>query len=309
MWRTIVLGALVLPLAAQDPSLEELQDLQRLLEQPVQVASKRTQRLKEAPADVTVLRGPDLLELGYRTLGDALGGVLGLRSNQDRAYTGLGVRGLYVLGDQNTRVLILLDGHPLNSPAEVGSSKIGEDFGVPLDLVERIEIVRGPASSLYGNNAFLGLVNVVTREPAAGGLAEATLGSRGLAGLDGAVGGGLGAGRWQVILSGMQRRGSRTAFPELGGAGAALPAELDREEAQSAYLRSMGPGWSLSAGVSSRTQGLASAPFNATLGSPGNRYRNRLSFGDARWTPGFGPVEAPGPAVRRPQRLFQHLRL
>ena len=51
----------------------------------------------------------DLADLGYRTLGDALGGVLGLRADQDRAYTGLGVRGLYLLGDPNTRVLILLD--------------------------------------------------------------------------------------------------------------------------------------------------------------------------------------------------------
>ena len=311
MWRTIASGALAAlaalgaqapPLAAQEPSLEELQDLERILDQPVQVASKRTQRLKEAPADVTVLRGQDLLELGYRTLGDALGGVLGYRTNQDRAYTGLGVRGLYVLGDQNTRVLILLDGHALNSPAEVGSSKVGEDFGIPMDLVERIEIVRGPASSLYGNNAFLGLVNVVTREPAAAGpagLAEATAGSQGLGELAGAVGGGLGAGRWQVILSGMQRRGSRTSFPELAGDPAlagtvpgSLPPELDREERQSAYLRAAGTQWNLSAGVSSRTQGLASAPFNATVGSPGNRYRNRLSFGDARWTPALGPVEA-----------------
>jgi len=295
MWRLIVLGALVLPLAAQEPGLDELQELRRTLDQPIQVASKRTQRLKEAPADVTVLRGPDLQELGYRTLGEALDGVLGFRSNQDRAYTGLGVRGLYVLGDQNTRVLILLDGHALNSPAEVGSSKVGEDFGVPLDQVERIEIVRGPASSLYGNNAFLGLVNVVTREPGAGDAAWATLGSRGLAGLDATVGGPAGAGRWQLTLSGMQRRGSETRFPELTPE--PLPAGLDREERQSAYLRAAGPAWSLAAGVSSRAQLLSSAPFNSTPGSPGNRYRNRLAFGDGRWTPSFagpgglGPVE------------------
>jgi outer membrane cobalamin receptor len=71
-----------------------------------------------------------------------------------------------VLGDQNTRVLVLLDGHALNSPAEVGSSKVGEDFGLPIELVDRIEIVRGPASSLYGNNAFLALINVVSVDAA-----------------------------------------------------------------------------------------------------------------------------------------------
>jgi len=291
-WRSLLVAAMVLPLAGQEPTAEDLQDLQKTLEQPIQAASKRTQRLKEAPADVTVLRAEDLADLGYRTLGDALGGVLGMRTNQDRAYTGLGVRGLYVLGDQNTRVLILLDGHALNSAAEVGSSKIGEDFGIPMDMVERIEIIRGPASSLYGNNAFLGMVNVVTREPAqrtAGGAALLTQDSRALSGLDGTVGGSAGAGRWQATLSGMQRRGSPTQYPELGPA--VQPGDLDREERQSAYLRFSGPAWSVAGYTMDRTQLLASAPFNSVVGSDQNRYRNRLSFLDGRYSPAIGPVE------------------
>jgi iron complex outermembrane receptor protein len=258
----------------------------------VQVASKRIQRLKEAPADVSVLRGQDLQDLGYRTLGDALGGVLGFRTNQDRTYTGLGVRGLYVLGDQNSRVLVLLDGHALNSPAEVGSGKAGEDFGIPLDLVERIEIVRGPASAIYGNNAFLGMVNVVTREPGAkplGGQVLATGSSRGLGGLDGVAGGTSGRLHWQALVSGLRRAGSETRFPELGTG--TLPASLDREDRQSAYLKLSGPGWSFSGFSVRRRQRLASAPFNATIGSRGNDFENRLSFGDLRLTPRFGNVE------------------
>ena len=289
---SIITATLVLPLAGQEPTPEDLQDLQRTLLQPVQAASKRPQRLKEAPADVTVLRGADLVDLGYRTLADALGGVLGLRDNQDRAYAGLGVRGLYVLGDQNTRVLVLLDGHALNSAAEVGGSKIGEDFGIPLDQVERIEIIRGPASSLYGNNAFLGMVNVVTREPGARpleGLAELTRSSRSLSALDGTVGGSVGGGRWQATVSGMQRLGSVTRFPEW--LPQPLPGDLDREERQSAYLRASGREWNLAGYTSDRTQWLASAPFNATPGSRANRYTNRLSFVDGSWTPRLGRVE------------------
>lgn len=166
IWKTILSAAVAIPLSAQEPSTEDLKDLQAFLDQPVQTASKRVQRLKEAAADMTVLKGHDLMDLGYQTLGDALGGVLGFRTNEDRTYQGLGARGLYVLGDQNTRVLILLDGHALNSAAEVGSSKVGADFGIPLTQVDRVEIVRGPASSLYGNSAFLGMVNVVTKGPA-----------------------------------------------------------------------------------------------------------------------------------------------
>ena len=293
-WQSLAMALLFLPLRAQEPTADDLKDLQLTLEQPVQVASKRAQRLKEAPADVTVLRGADLADLGYRTLAEALGGVLGFRTNDDRAYAGLGVRGLYVLGDQNTRVLILLDGHALNSPAEVGSSKVGEDFGIPMDQVERIEIVRGPASSMYGNNAFLAMVNVVTREPgpgpgAAGGEVAATVDSRSLAGFDGTLGGTAGGTRWQAILSGMQRQGGETRFPELTDQ--TLPAGLDREERQSAYLRASGSDWSLSGFTMDRTQRLSSAPFYTTVGSMGNFYRNRLTFGDGRYTPTFGAVE------------------
>jgi iron complex outermembrane receptor protein len=295
-WLRRLLGLLgtaflAVPMLALEATQEDLQDLQRFLEQPVQAASKRSQRLKEAPADVTVLRGQDLAEQGYRTLGEALGGVLGLGTHQDRAYTGLAVRGLYVLGDQNSRVLILLDGHALSGAAEVGASKVGEDFGIPMDLVERIEVIRGPASSLYGSGAFLGMVNVVTREPEpgpAGGAGIATGSSRSLAGLDGVLGGTAGAVRWQAVLSGMQRRGTATRFPELGPM--EVPADADREERQSAYLRILGPDWSLAGYAMDRTQRLASAPFLSAIGSDRNRYRNRLSFLEGRCTPSFGPL-------------------
>ena len=288
--KSAILALWALPLLAQEPTADDLKDLQNALDQPVQVASKRTQRLKEAPADVTVLRGPDLADLGYRTLGEALGGVLGYRTNQDRAYTGLGARGLYVLGDQNTRILILLDGHALNSPAEVGSSKAGEDFGIPLDQVERIEIVRGPASSMYGNNAFLGMVNVVTKEPAAnGGEARLTAGSRGLAEWGGNLGGQVGATRWQILVSSLGRKGTATTFPEL--APGAFPADLDREDRQSAYLKVTGPDWSAAGYAMDRTQRLASAPFNSVPGSPANRYENRQAFAEGRYTPTLGNLE------------------
>jgi outer membrane receptor for ferrienterochelin and colicins len=290
-----LMGGLSLGLGAQEPPVEDLQELVQILDQPVAAASKRIQRLKEAPADMTVLNASELQALGYRTLAEALEGVLGFRVNRDRAYDGLGVRGLYVLGDQNTRVLILLDGHPLNSPAEVGSGKAGEDFGIPMTMVSRIEIVRGPASSLYGNNAFLGMVNVVTQDPAAGktgGEALLAGSSRGLGSFDGRIGGTLGASRWQLIASGMQRTGSETEFPALApDFPSTYPAELDREERQSAYFKAGGKDWSGAGYAMSRTQLLASAPFGSSPGSPLNRYRNRILFGDFRYEPTLGGVE------------------
>ena len=289
--RTLVL--LALPLAAQDaakpaPTLDldaEMADI--LATDQIAAASKHVQDLASAPADVVVLRSSELKALGYRTLGDALGGVLGLRTNEDHAYQGLASAGVYALGDQNTRILVLLDGHALNSPAEVGSSKVGEDFGLPLELVDHVEIVRGPASSLYGNNAFQALVNVVSAS-AAGGRQKAvqaavTAGSGGLSELWAQVTHAFGGATASLMVSGFQRTGTALSFPEQGPD--ALPARADREERQSAYLFVQGNQWSLKGSLLSRTQGLASGPFGSVPGDPGNTYRNRRMYGEFKWEP------------------------
>src|SRR5262249_5148073 len=98
----------------------------------------------------------------YRTVSEALRGVAGLYVVDDRMSERLGIRGLQILGDFNTRILVLIDGATLNEPWNqyVG---IGEDLPVSLDDVERLEVVRGPVSPLYGPNAFLGIINIVTR--------------------------------------------------------------------------------------------------------------------------------------------------
>ena len=253
----------------------------------IQAASKRVQDVASAPADVVILRGGELKALGYRTLGDALGGVLGFQTSQDHAYQGLGMGGVYTLGDQNTRVLVLLDGHALNSPAEIGSSKVGEDFGIPLELVDHIEVVRGPASSLYGNNAFQALVNVSTVFAAGsveapfqgaatggtGGLGE--LWAQGTVGLQGVTA--------SLMLSGFRRTGSALAMPQLQAD--PLPANADQEDRQNAYLYVKGADWSFAGAMLSRTQGLASGPYGSVAGDPDNFYQNRRLSAEFKWEP------------------------
>ena len=288
-----VLVLLALPLRAQGapPSappadLEaELSDI--LATDQIGAASKHVQDVASAPADVVVLRSSELKALGYRTLGDALGGVLGFRTNEDHAYQGLASAGVYTLGDQNTRILVLLDGHALNSPAEVGSSKVGEDFGLPLELVDHIEVVRGPASSLYGNNAYQALINVVSMSAAGDRQsptqAAVTAGSGGLAEIWAQQVFSLGGVTSSLMLSGYQRTGTAQDYPQLQPA--SLPAGADREERQNAYLYVKGRQWSFAASLLSRTQRLASAPYASVPGDPGNAYRNRRMSGEFKWEP------------------------
>ena len=65
-------------------------------------------------------------------------------------------------GDYGGRILITVDGHRLNDPI-YDTAASGTDFLLDVDLIERVEVIRGPGSSLYGNNAFFGVINVITR--------------------------------------------------------------------------------------------------------------------------------------------------
>ena len=141
-------------------------DLDQLLQVKVPTvygASKHEQKITEAPSAVSIVTQEDIKQFGYRTLGDILRDVRDLYVTSDRAYQTLGIRGVNRLGDFGGRVLLTVDGHRLNEPI-FDSTFFGQDFPLDVDLIERVEVIRGPGSSLYGNNAFFGIVNVITRK-------------------------------------------------------------------------------------------------------------------------------------------------
>jgi outer membrane receptor for ferrienterochelin and colicins len=147
-----------------DLSPEALKNIQ------VYSASMYMQSDREAPSSVTVITAEQIRQFGYRTLADALRSVRGFDITYDRNYNYVGVRGFSRPGGYNDQVLLLIDGHRLNDNV-YSAAQIGTEFPVDIDLIERIEIVRGPSSSLYGASAFLAVVNVITkRAQSVGGL-------------------------------------------------------------------------------------------------------------------------------------------
>ena len=127
----------------------------------VEAASKYKQKTTEAPASVTIITSDEIKKQGYRTLADLLRNVPGLYVSYDRLYASLGVRG-FNLG-VNDRVLLLINGHRINNSLSDGAF-IGTEFILDVDLIDRVEVIRGPGSSLYGANAFFGVINVITRK-------------------------------------------------------------------------------------------------------------------------------------------------
>ena len=142
---------------ATEMSLEDLANVE------VYSASKHMESASDAPASVSVVTANEIQRYGYRTLADILRSVPGFYITYDRNYSFIGVRGFGRLGDWNSRILLMVDGHRLNTNI-IGQAMLGTEFPVDVNLIERVEIVRGPSSSLYGSNAFFAVINVITRK-------------------------------------------------------------------------------------------------------------------------------------------------
>lgn len=135
-------------------------DLQLVGNDSVEAASRNAEAVEDAPASVTLIPSPELRGMRYPTLAEALRGVRGVFVSDDRGYKSVGFRGFGRPGDYGNRVLVLIDGMPTNDNW-LWSSYVGYDLRTDLDDVERIEVVRGPGSILYGTGAFSGVVNLV----------------------------------------------------------------------------------------------------------------------------------------------------
>ena len=125
-------------------------------------ASRHLDNQRKTPAAITVIGADEITRYGWRTLADLLRSVAGIYTAYDRAYTYVGVRGFLQSGDYNARILLLIDGHHINENI-FDSGLIGTEFPLDLSLIDHVEILRGPGSSLYGTNAELAVVNVSTR--------------------------------------------------------------------------------------------------------------------------------------------------
>lgn len=130
-------------------------------EQIVVSALKRPRTVSKSPAIMSVITAKQIRQMGFRTLVDVLKIVPGFYISMDE--TGereIAVRG--VLDDASQKIKVLIDGHSVNDPWRGGAMWNFDDL--PVGNIKRIEIIRGPGSALYGQNAFLAVVNIITKD-------------------------------------------------------------------------------------------------------------------------------------------------
>lgn len=157
----IASGALAPTWARAD---DDTGELEALLDEPlVATASKTAETVSAAPAMTTVITAEDLRRYGIRSLDEAIGFLaVGMEAQTPLTAAELGARGVLVTQDYGNHILLLIDGHAVN---EVwgGSAYFERGAGIPLELVDHIEVILGPGSVLYGSNAMLGVIHVVTK--------------------------------------------------------------------------------------------------------------------------------------------------
>jgi len=257
----------------------------RYIAPAVKAASKNLVSLDEAPASTTIITAEEIRAFGYTTLAEALAGVRGFFTADDRVYTRLGVRGFLVPGDTNTRVLILWDGHSMNEVWS-GESYAGRELSVDLGEIEQIEIVRGPGSALYGTGAFFGVINLVPRDSLGRRNVEATAAVGALGSWRGHVTGAVqsGANGGALISAAMYKaRGAQTT--DLGPSGLALGSDDERATNATARAR-LGP-WSMVAFFNQRQKSIPTTEFGTVLNHSGTGVLDSRGFAELRYDRDF----------------------
>lgn len=224
----------------------------------VYTASKFEQKISEAPSTVTVIDADEIRLYGYRTLSDVLESVPGFYTTYDRSYGYLGVRGFGRPGDYSSRVLLLIDGHRLNENIS-DSPPLVHDFVLDVDLIEKVEIARGPGSALYGSNAFFAVINVITKsgsdynglELSGGGGEQGTESAR-------ATYGQVFGDDLEALVSGSyyDRDGQSLYYDEFGGS-----ADNDDDQSKSFLVKLSYSDWTFLATHVEREKGIPTAPW------------------------------------------------
>ena len=159
-----VVVCLVLTRSA-DALADDASDVQSLLnEQVIVTAASTARRESSAPAVSTTITAEELKGFGFRTLAQAIDFLAqGVYTGDSLRTPDVGSHGVLFTNDNGRHFLLQLNGHAINDPL-YGAARFDAGAGIPIDVIDHIEVVIGPGSVLYGSNAMMGVVNVITKD-------------------------------------------------------------------------------------------------------------------------------------------------
>ncbi len=244
-------------------------------------ASRHQQPVTQAPASVDIISADQIRRYGWRTLGAIINSLPGFLNTYERAYQHLGVRGFAPPGDYNTRILLLIDGHRVNENLQ-DYAGIGRDFLIDVENIDRVEIVRGPGSALYGSSAFFAVINVITKRgrdlqgvQLAGELASFDS-HRGQVRLGKKFSNGL-----ETLLTGSFFHSdghSQLTFPDVGTAH-----NLDEEQVERLFNKTTWGNFTLSGGFMQRKKLIPVNLTGTSFNQPNTFYRDRRAYVDLNY--------------------------
>jgi len=275
------------------PDLAQL-NIEELMEMEVATvysASKFTQKITEAPSAVTIITAADIKTYGYRSLTDILRGVRGFYTAYDRNYEYIGIRGFARPGDFNTRVLLMVDGHRINDNI-YSTAPIGLEFIIDVDLIERVEIIRGPSSSMYGSNAFLGVINVITKDGQGIGGVEISGEAAGFETYKSRLSySGLLENGMEVSVSGSvyDSKGQNLYFREFNSPDAnnGIAEDSDYEQYKSLFSKLKFHDFTLQAAYKVRKKGIPTASYGTVFNDPGTYTTDERAYLDLKYEHSF----------------------
>ncbi|MCI4370931.1 MAG: TonB-dependent receptor plug domain-containing protein, partial [Thermoplasmata archaeon] len=267
-----------------------LENLPLVPVEEVEAASRVAESVEDAPASVSVISRQELRGMAYPTVFQALEGIRGVYLSDDRGYATAGFRGFGRPGDYGNRTLVLLNGQPMNDNW-LWSSYIGYDLRADLEDVERIEVVRGPGSVLYGTGAVSGVINIVTRPrdapPGYEVGASVADGNVARGRLHAAYDFGNGAGMWTSAAA-AHSSGNAYYFPEYASdplTGGHTPASTDRLNSGTwtgqIWWKSLSLQWS----VNSHDKHLPTGQFQTILGDDRTHQTDTRIMAEAKFEP------------------------
>ena len=259
----------------------------------VESASLHAQTLNEAPANVTVITAQEIREFGYRTFGEVMGNVRGFYTSDDYAYGYLGARGFNVPGDYSTRILVMVNGHYLTDNLYSAGGWLEQDFPLDLDLVARIEIIRGPSSALYGSNGVFATINVVTKSPVDHDLARVSteVGSFGEKKVQFPSSTYLGKGANLLISTSAFNFGGRSvSFDEFNTPETSfgIAEGVDREKGHHTFMNLTWRDWSFTALASGRETHVPTGWYESIFNARGSRIKDGRSWFEALYSKDIG---------------------